>query len=183
MPRTAFPVNGGYASLVSPASAIASNEDRRGNCRRYFQIAGITVLVESDFDVNEIKFNKELIPFAVDGPGSDNVTLRHYFELPDLRGEDLGKELYRRRQWSISRKNGAWIYRGVTPDGPDSDLHRVAVFNSDLRGPSSTVPRIMSDTYGQRVFIRYPCFPATRFGLCPCLRTGMLFCFIRRPLL
>lgn len=132
MPRTAFPANEGHtARLAFPGPALAPDEASRGSSRRYFQIAGITVSVESDLDFNEVKFKKEFIPFAVEGTGSDNVSLRHYFQLPDLRGEDLGKELYRRKQWSISRKNGAWIYRGITPDGPDSDLHRVAVFNSD----------------------------------------------------
>lgn len=130
--KTAFPANGGHsAGLAFPGLAFTPDENSHGNFRRYFQIAGITVSVESGLDFNEVKFKKEFIPFAVDGPGSDNVTLRHYFQLPDLRGEDLGKELYRRRQWSISRKNGAWIYRGVTSGSPDSGLHRVAVFNSD----------------------------------------------------
>jgi MoaA/NifB/PqqE/SkfB family radical SAM enzyme len=99
--------------------------------RRYFQIAGITVRVESDLDFDEIEFEKEFTPFAVAGPGDDNVTLRHCFELPDLKGKDLGGELYRQSPWAISRKNGTWFYRGIAPDGSDAELHRVAVFAAD----------------------------------------------------
>jgi MoaA/NifB/PqqE/SkfB family radical SAM enzyme len=100
--------------------------------RRYFQIAGITVCVESDLDFDTIKFKDELAPFAVEGPGDDNVTLRHYFELPDLTGQDLGEELYRKAPWTISRqKNGAWIYRGISPDDTSRELHRVATFSAD----------------------------------------------------
>ncbi len=98
--------------------------------RRYFQIAGITVRVESHLDFNEVKFKKEFAPFAVAGPGEDNVTLSHFFELPDLKGKDLGEELYRKAPWAISRKNGTWFYLGISPDGSDAELHRVAVFNA-----------------------------------------------------
>ena len=88
--------------------------------------------VESDLDFDTIKFKDEFAPFAVEGPGDDNVTLRHYFELPDLTGKDLGEELYRKAPWAISRqKNGAWIYRGISPDGTNTNLHRVAMFSAD----------------------------------------------------
>lgn len=100
--------------------------------RRYFQIAGITVCVESDVSFAEIEFKDEFTPFTVEGPGDDNVALRHYFELPDLTGKDLGEELYRKVPWAISRqKNGAWIYRGISPDDTDTNLHRVATFSAD----------------------------------------------------
>ncbi|MFH1067226.1 MAG: hypothetical protein V1746_04935 [bacterium] len=99
--------------------------------RRYFQIAGIHVQVESDLDFNVVKFKKEFTSFAVDGPGKDNITLRHHFELPDLKGKDFGDELYRKAPWVITRKNGEWLYRGVAAGGTDEDLHRVAVFNTD----------------------------------------------------
>lgn len=99
--------------------------------RRYFQIAGINVQVESDLDFNVVKFKKEFTPFTVDGPGKDTITLRHRFELPDLEGKDLGKELYRKAPWVITRKDDTWFYRGVAAGGTDEDLHRVAVFNTD----------------------------------------------------
>ena len=98
--------------------------------RRYFSIAGITVCVESDLDFNTIRFRPEFAQFAVDGPGDDNVTLRHHFGLPDLRDQDLGKEIYRKAPWAISRKNGSWIYLGISSDEPDPDLNRVAIFNA-----------------------------------------------------
>ena len=111
--------------------------------RRYFRIAGITVRVESDLDLDTVKFKDEFASFAVDGPGDDNVTLRHYFELPDLKGKDLGEELYRKPPWAISRqKNGAWIYRGISPDNRDDTLHRVAAFNADhTHGTIYSLPR------------------------------------------
>src|SRR5512143_2019285 len=107
-------------------------EWQKKHCR-YFQIAGITVCVESDLDFDAIQFKPEFAPFAAKGPGDDNVTLRHYFESPDLRGQDLGKELYRKAPWVISRdaERGTWFYRDILPDASDSELYRFAVFNAD----------------------------------------------------
>ncbi len=115
-------------------------QGRAGKCKddwpekhcRYFQVAGITVRLEcDDLDLNTVTFKDELKTFAVDGPGDDNVTLRHHFQMPDLTGMDLGKELYRRPPWAISRKNGTWFYRGISPIKGDQKLHRMAVFCAD----------------------------------------------------
>lgn len=99
------------------------------HCRR-FHIAGIDVRVESDFDLNLVKFKDEFIPFASGEQGTDNVTLHHCFYMPDISIEDLGSVLYRKAPWIISRKNGIWIYRGTSSDGDDPELHRVAIFNA-----------------------------------------------------
>ena len=59
------------------------------------------------------------------------MTIRHHFELPDLAGKDLGKELYRKPPWAISRQNGSYIYLGISPQADDPSLHRVATFTAD----------------------------------------------------
>ena len=113
---------GRYSARIPYLCAVADEARKfktewQDKHRRYFHIAGITVRVESDLDFDAVKFKEEFAPFAVEGPGDDNVTLRHYFELPDLKGKDLGEELYRKAPWAISRKNGTWFYRGISPDG------------------------------------------------------------------
>ena len=99
--------------------------------RRYFQIAGITVCVESDLDFNEVKFKEEFAPFAVEGPGKDNVTLHHHFGLPDLTGQDLGKTVYRKVPWAISRKGDKWFYLGIASEAQEAELQWVGIFNAD----------------------------------------------------
>ncbi len=74
----------------------------------YFRIAGITARIESDLDAESVKFNDALMTFAVDGPGDDNVSLCHHFEMPDIVDKDFGKELYRKPPWAISNKDGTW---------------------------------------------------------------------------
>jgi len=105
---------------------------RREN-RRYFQIAGITVCVESDLADNELNFREGFEPFAVEGPGEDTVILRHRFEWPDLKGMDLGKELYRKAPWSISRKGDRWFYLGINSEENNDDLNLVGIFTADHR--------------------------------------------------
>lgn len=133
----AYLETGRYSAPIPHLCAVAKEarkfkEDWQMNHRRYFRIADITVRIESDLDFRKVKFKDELMAFAVDGPGDDNVEFRHIFELPDLEGKDLGKELYRKPPWAISRKkDGTWFYLGISPDEKDTSLHRVAVFNSD----------------------------------------------------
>ena len=127
---------GRYSAPVPYLCAVAEEARKfkvkwQDKHRRYFQIAGITVRVESDLDLDEVKFEKAVAPFAVAGPGDDNVTIRHYFKLPDMKGKDFGKELYRKPPWAISRRNGTWFYRGVMPDGSDAELQCIRVFNAD----------------------------------------------------
>ena len=101
------------------------------NHRRYYRIAGITIQVDSDLPINDQTFHPKFAAFRTDGPGTDTVTIRHHFSLPDLKGKDLGRELYRKPPWAISQQNGSYIYLGISPQADDPSLHRVATFNAD----------------------------------------------------
>jgi MoaA/NifB/PqqE/SkfB family radical SAM enzyme len=106
-------------------------EEWQAHHRRYFRIAGITIQVDSDLPIDDQTFHPKFAAFRVKGPGADTVTIRHHFSLPDLKGEDLGRELYRKPPWAISRQNGSYIYLGISPKTDDPSLHRVATFNAD----------------------------------------------------
>ncbi len=145
-----------YSAPVPDLCAIAKEErkckeDWQKNHRRYFRIAGITARIESDLDFSKIKFKDELMVFSVEGPGKDNVEFRHYFELPDLEGKSLGKELFHNPPWAISRNNnGAWFYRIIPHTKGDDFHHRLAVFSADhVRGTIYSEPgeidRILTD--------------------------------------
>jgi MoaA/NifB/PqqE/SkfB family radical SAM enzyme len=106
-------------------------EDWKTSHRRYFEIAGITIQVESDRPIDNQTFHPKFAAFRVDAPGPDMVSIRHHFTLPDLAGHDLGRELYRKSPWAIYEKNGSYIYLGISPRVDDSSLHRVATFTLD----------------------------------------------------
>ena len=99
--------------------------------RRYFEIAGITLQVESDLPFTDQTFHPKFRKFQKEGPGSDMVTIRHHFELSRLKAEELGREVYRKPPWAIYRKGQSWVYLGISPDTNDHDLHQVVVFNDD----------------------------------------------------
>jgi MoaA/NifB/PqqE/SkfB family radical SAM enzyme len=99
--------------------------------RRYFEIAGITLQVESDLSFTDQTFHPKFRTFQKDGPGADTVVIRHHFELPDVRLNELGEQVYRKPPWAIYRKGHSWVYLGISPDGNDHDLHEVVVFNND----------------------------------------------------
>lgn len=99
--------------------------------RRYYRIADITIQVESDLPMSDETFHPKFKFFQVNGPGEDNVSIRHHFSLPDLNGKGLGKEVYRKPPWAIYKKDDSWIYLGISSLEEDKSLHRVVVFNRD----------------------------------------------------
>jgi hypothetical protein len=68
---------------------------------RYYRIGGITIQVESDLPFAENTYNPQIELFRVNGPGDDTVTIHHHFELPDLNGQSLGRQVYRKAPWAI----------------------------------------------------------------------------------
>jgi MoaA/NifB/PqqE/SkfB family radical SAM enzyme len=136
---------------------------------RYFRIAGITVRIESDLDFETVDFKQELLTFAVDGPGDDNVTFRHYFNMPDLSGKDLGEELYRKPPWAISRKSGIWYYLGISPNLEDDELHRVAVFSPDHCHATIYSPKKTADQILENGWHSLSLFPTDQIWLGPIL--------------
>jgi MoaA/NifB/PqqE/SkfB family radical SAM enzyme len=115
-------------------------DDWEKNHRRYYKIAEITVQVDSDLPITDSTFHPKFKLFEADRPGEDIITIRHHFSLPDLNGQDLGKEVYREPPWAIHRKGNSWIYLGISPELEDRHIHRVAVFNQN-----HTVARIYNE--------------------------------------
>lgn len=137
--------------------------------RRYFQIAGITVRVESDLDLERVNFPPEVERFAESGPGVDNVELRHYFQIPELKQVELGREVYRKPPWAITNNNGRWYYLGIPADPHDHKLFRVAVFDSDHgRGSIYHTPED-EQRVSAKGFSSLSLFPTDQIWLAPLL--------------
>jgi MoaA/NifB/PqqE/SkfB family radical SAM enzyme len=131
-----FLEHGRYGAKVEYLCDVA-RENRRfkqqwqRDHRRYFEIAGITLQVESDLPFANQTFHPKFGRFQKDSPGPDTVTIRHHFELPRVKPEELGREVYRKPPWAIFRKGESWVYLGIAPDTNDHELHRAVVFNDD----------------------------------------------------
>jgi len=128
--------HGRFSAPVEHLCAVAKEnrnfkKDWEKNHRRYYQCAGITIQVDSDLPITEGTFHPKFKLFEVTGPGEDTISIRHHFGLPDLNGQNLGKEVYRKPPWAIYKKADSWIYTGISPTRGDKSIHRVAVFNHD----------------------------------------------------
>lgn len=99
--------------------------------RRYFEIADITLQVESDLPFTDQTLDAKFRKFQRDGPGADTVSIRHHFRLPQVRVSELGQQVYCKPPWAIYRRGQSWVYLGISPPGGGDGLHRVVVLNND----------------------------------------------------
>lgn len=115
----------------SQTPAAGLSREPAGTHRRWYEIAGVTIQVESPLPILTTTFAPKFALFEVDGPGPDTVVLRHHFGLPEDDLKSGGDEVYRGPPWAIFRTREGWVYEGIAPRAGDPTLHRVAVFNSD----------------------------------------------------
>jgi hypothetical protein len=127
-----FPAKVEYLCSVARESKKFKRAWERDH-RRCYQIAGITIRLESDLPITDATFSPKFKCFEMDShsPGEDTITLTHVFSLPDVSGQGLGEEVYRKPPWAIYRKGDSWVYVGISPDPQETDVHIVAVFNHD----------------------------------------------------
>ena len=98
---------------------------------RYFKVADMTIRVESDLPITDNTFHPKLNPFRIEDSGQADLSIKHHFSLPDFNSRDLGKEFYRKPPWAIFKKNGSWIYLGISPDGSNDNPHKYITFNRE----------------------------------------------------
>lgn len=99
--------------------------------RRYFQIAGMTIEVNSEREFQENTFSAALAAFAVDIPGKDVIQLEHFFSLPEWSVDMLGKRMFQRVPWLIYNKGDSWSYVGYSLYKKTKRFHQLAVFTDN----------------------------------------------------
>jgi len=101
--------------------------------RRYYQIGGITIQVDSDLPITDNTFHPKFKLFQVDGNGKekDTISIEHRFSLPDISGWDLGQEVYRRPPWAIYRNETSYVYMGISPTAGEKRYYMIVVFSHD----------------------------------------------------
>jgi len=143
-----------FSAPVEHLCAVAKEnrrfkKDWQKKHRRYYKCGGITIQVDSDLPMTDATFHPKFKLFEVAGPGKDTISIQHHFGLPDLNGQNLGKEVYRKPPWAIYKKGDSWIYTGISPTRGDESIHRVAVFNN-----GHTRVRIYNDQTREDSFIK-----------------------------
>ncbi|MFH1783021.1 MAG: radical SAM protein [Candidatus Omnitrophota bacterium] len=101
------------------------------NHRRFYEIADISIQVDSDLPITDKTFASKFKEFEIKSPEKDIVKIRHHFGIPDITKKVLGEEVYRKAPWAIYKKKNSWIYLGISPIEDDKHLDRIAVFNKE----------------------------------------------------
>lgn len=135
-PAFSFLENRDFTAKISYLCSVANKRKKysdrlKSDHVRYYNLAEIPFRIESDLPILDSTFAPKFKQFEISEPESPPVVIRHHFALPPYANEDLGKEVYRKIPWAISRKGHHWIYKGITSEEADNGLHRLAVFNGD----------------------------------------------------
>jgi radical SAM protein with 4Fe4S-binding SPASM domain len=136
-PAAAYLENGNYSSKVKYLCDIAEEKQKyKGNyiCthRRCYRIADITIQVDSELPIENDTFHPKFKLFEVEGPGEDNIFIKHFFSFPHLNKKELGNLLYKKTPWAIYRKNYSWIYLSRSSIAGFKRANFAAVFNNNL---------------------------------------------------
>lgn len=135
-PAYGFLEHGRYPVKVDHLCDLAEEKGRSREAfkkanRRYYQVAGLTIRVDSDLPITDTTFHPKFKHFEVERPGEDIVRISHHFFVPEMDGQDLGEEVHRKPPWAIYRKKDSWIYVWIGSAEEPVRNRMIAVFNHD----------------------------------------------------
>lgn len=145
---------------------------------KYYQVAGITVQVSSDFLITENTFHPKFNLFEVDGPGGDNVMIHHYFLLPEyLKNPKIYKNpIYETDSWKVIKTKDAWIYKYNPTLEEESGYPVVGLFNDNHTAIKIYLPDISERQYKEANFNALSLFNSDQilFSKLLCCREGLI---------
>ncbi len=104
-------------------------QDHTKNNTRFYQIAGVTIRVETDLPIKPDTFHPRFHEFEVLGPEADTILIRHHFSLPFIDGKALGQPIYSKSPWQIYKTNSGWVY--VVGELETHQFNLLATFNKN----------------------------------------------------
>ncbi|MBN2399943.1 MAG: radical SAM protein [Candidatus Aminicenantes bacterium] len=136
-PAFAYLENGRYSAKVDYLCELASascqaKQDWIANHRRNYQIAGITMQVESDLPMTGSTFHPKFKLFEAAAQGQDIIRIHHYFSLPRPDEMKLDTKPFIRAPWAIYETDQSWLYLCIGSKADLSDYNQVAVFDKNF---------------------------------------------------
>jgi hypothetical protein len=101
--------------------------------KRYYQLAGITIQVESDLPILDTTFSPAIREFEVQEPGDDVVVLRHHFSSPNLISNQDSQLVYNSAPWKVIKQSNSWIYHNIARNSKPDSFRMSAKFSSDFK--------------------------------------------------
>lgn len=103
----------------------------KNNYRRYFNIGGMTIQVESEIPITDSTFQPKFKKFEVKEPGNDIITIQHYFSIPHKKDLNITKKVYDNRPWVVCRNDDSWIYITKSSKFRLNKTYQLSVINGD----------------------------------------------------
>jgi len=145
---------------------------------KYYQVAGITVQVNSDFPISENTFHPKFKLFEVAGPGEDNIIIQHHFHLPDnLKDLSIyGNPIYQKDWWKVFKPNGSWIYKYNPVSEEESGYPVIGLFNNSHTAIKIFIPDINETQYKKGNFNALTLFNSDQilFSKLLCFQKGLI---------
>jgi hypothetical protein len=98
---------------------------------KYYRVADITIEVKSTLPITENTFHPKFRQFEVDGPGIDNVIIRHQFDKNSGIQVDVQDRIYFRPPWAIYQKDDQCVYQWIEVEPPYKNYFRTVVANRE----------------------------------------------------
>lgn len=94
---------------------------------KYYQVAGITIKIKSDFPMGHQTFHPKFKDFEIEKKTDCDVKIHHHFSTTSFRKEILTKEnmVHKQFSWEIYRDNADWYYKFIpsTPTDPKRTVY------------------------------------------------------------
>jgi hypothetical protein len=97
---------------------------------RYYQVAEITIKVNSELEITDTTFAPKFKLFEIEEPGYDDVIINHHFGLPKFKVDEAGKIVYNYSPWIIYENRNEYTYILQTSPDPDDDRINQIMFCS-----------------------------------------------------
>lgn len=145
---------------------------------KYYKTAGITVQVNSDFQITENTFHPKFKLFQINGPGKDTIVIHHHFHSPDLfeNSNLIENEIYNKDPWQIFKTKDLWIYKYTPSLTETSGYPVIGVFNNDHTAIKIYAPGIDETRYKKSRFSALTLFNSDQilFSKLLCERKGLI---------
>lgn len=130
----AYLEHGRYSAKVDYLCQVADQahrfkDDWKSNHLRYFQIAGITIRVATDFPITDKTFAPIYNIFKVSEMGNDTISIKLKSPVPSISKIQLEEEIYWKPPWAIYRWGTSWVYLEITSQNDITTPNVVAIFN------------------------------------------------------
>ncbi len=99
--------------------------------RRFFEIAGISIQVDSDRPFGDQSFSPQLRSFQRPAAGADLVRLEHHEGIPVMDGQFTGTVVHDRAPWRVYRKDSGWLYFCYSNTFDEQHWVHVTAFSRD----------------------------------------------------